>query len=210
MYEYKKQSDSIAKYAQLGYQLNDSAYLLSEMDNVQRLQSTYQYNRNKLLAEKKSTEVERLKVSVLLILLLVIIALWFFSRKYVVLKKYALDYRLSHADITTRLKELASHNPPLSPNYDDWKALRNLVLKEIPSFLAELTPADYSLSDFEVDICLLIRVKISPSDIAKLKNCSPAHVTNTRKRLLNKIYGRQGKAEDFDDEIGKIGFSKRS
>ena len=54
VYEQRRISDSIAKYAKLSYELNDSAYSLSEMQNIQKLQASYNYNHKKELAEKES------------------------------------------------------------------------------------------------------------------------------------------------------------
>jgi tetratricopeptide (TPR) repeat protein len=53
-------TDSIAKYAKQSYSLNDSAYSLSEMENIQKLQASYNYNHAKLLAEQKAHEATRL------------------------------------------------------------------------------------------------------------------------------------------------------
>ena len=51
--------DSIAKYANLGYVLNDSAYSLSEMQNIQKFQASYNYNHHKLHAEQSKRDAER-------------------------------------------------------------------------------------------------------------------------------------------------------
>ena len=73
LYEMLKIPDSIAKYANLGYQLNDSAYSLSEMKNIQRLKASYNYNRNKLLAEQKTSEAREAWFVLFLIIALVMI-----------------------------------------------------------------------------------------------------------------------------------------
>ena len=83
-------ADSIAKYAELGYQLNDSAYSLSEMENIQRLKASYNYTRSKLQAEKKENEANRIRqlfylmltdaVSLLVILALAFLAYYWRSR----------------------------------------------------------------------------------------------------------------------------------
>ena len=73
VYEQLKISDSIAKYANLGYQLNDSAYSLSEMENIQRLKASYNYNRNKLLAEQKTSEAREAWFVLFLIIAIVTI-----------------------------------------------------------------------------------------------------------------------------------------
>ena len=62
VYEQKRIPDSIAKYATLSYELNDSAYLLSEMQNIQKLQASYNYNHHKQLAEQSKREAERSRI----------------------------------------------------------------------------------------------------------------------------------------------------
>lgn len=59
VYEIKKVTDSIAKYASLAYELNDSAYSLSEMQNIQRFQASYNYNHQLFLAEQSRRDAER-------------------------------------------------------------------------------------------------------------------------------------------------------
>ena len=59
VYEQRKIPDSIAKYATLSYELNDSAYSLAEMENLQRLRASYNYEHNKHLAVEKTLEAGR-------------------------------------------------------------------------------------------------------------------------------------------------------
>ena len=68
-------SDSIAKYAKLAYELNDSAYKLSEMENIQKLQASYNYEHNKLLAEQKSREAERAYMFIAMIVSIMIVVI---------------------------------------------------------------------------------------------------------------------------------------
>ena len=74
--------DSIAKYANLGYILNDSAYSLSEMQNIQKMQASYNYNHQKQLAEEKANDARNayIAIGVIMVLFLfiaVIAWLWF-------------------------------------------------------------------------------------------------------------------------------------
>jgi hypothetical protein len=66
-------SDSVAKYAKTSYQLNDSAYSLSEMMNIQHFQASYNYSHNKLLAEQKVREAERANARIAIIIALFVI-----------------------------------------------------------------------------------------------------------------------------------------
>ena len=205
VFERRELSDSIAKYANLAYALNDSAYSLSEMQNIQKFQASYNYNHKKQQAEQKALEAERAWLILALVVSCVIIILLLFSKKYYLFKKAALDFRLKNADITTRLRKMAKSNPPVQPNLEDWKQLRALVEREIPDFSERVNAKDHPLSDMEYDVCLMIRVHLLPIEIARLKKCAPSYVSNIRKSLLKRVFNREGSSEDFDDEIGKIG-----
>ena len=204
VYEQRKVSDSIAKYATLSYEFNDSAYSLSEMQSIQKFQASYDYNHIKYKAEKKELEAERAWLIVALVSILFIIIGVYFGQKYLGLRNIALDQRLRKAGITRRLKKLANSNPPQYPTLDDWDKLRELVEREIPSFRKVLKVDELSLSEWEYDLCLMIRVHLLPIEMAKLKQCSPSTVTKSRKRLLRVIFDQEGNADDFDDFIGKI------
>lgn len=204
VYEQKKNSDSIAKYATLAYELNDSAYSLSEMENVQKFQASYNYNHQRFLTQQKEAEAKIAWLTATIVVLVAGILLWYFFRRYLLFKHAALDYRLRNAKITRRLKTMAKSNPPQIPSFDDWKQLRSLVESEIPSFHDLLNPVNAPLSEMEYDICLMTRVHILPNEMAKLKQCVPSYVSNIRKNLLKKVFGREGNTDDFDDEIGKI------
>ena len=99
VYERLKKPDSIAKYANLGYVLNDSAYSLAEMEGIQRVKASYNYNRNKLIAEQKTNEAETarliLLLSVAVIVIILLFAAWLFShyrkRKQLELLKFQND-----------------------------------------------------------------------------------------------------------------------
>jgi tetratricopeptide (TPR) repeat protein len=201
----KKISDSIAKYATLAYELNDSAYSLSEMENIQKFQASYNYNHHRFLAKQKESEAMIAWLTAVIVMLVVGILFWYFFRRYRLFKTAALDYRLKNAEITRRLRSLAKSTPPQYPTNDDWRQLRSLVEHEIPVFYDTLNVGDVPLTEMEYDICLLTRVHILPNEIAKLKKCVPSYVSNIRKNLLKKVFGREGNTDEFDDEISKIG-----
>ena len=205
VFEQKKNSDSIAKYATLAYEMNDSAYSLSEMENIQKFQASYNYNYHRFMAKQKEWEAKIAWLTATIVVLMAGVLFWFFFRRYRLFKNAALDYRLRNAEITRRLRGMAKSNPPQHPILDDWKQLRSLVEHEIPSFYDMMNPEATSLTEMEYDICLLSRVHILPNEIAKLKQCVPSYISNIRKSLLKKVFGREGNADEFDDEIGKVG-----
>jgi hypothetical protein len=53
----------------------------------------------------------------------------------------------------------------------------------------------------EQDVCLLIRYNFQPSEIATLTISTPQTITNTRVRLLKKLFNETGGAKDFDVKL---------
>ena len=62
LYVQKKNIDSVAKYSTLAYMYNDSAYSLSEMQNIQKFQASYNYHHQKELAEQSKRDAERSRI----------------------------------------------------------------------------------------------------------------------------------------------------
>ena len=97
VYEQRKNSDSIAKYATLSYELNDSAYLLSEMQNIQKFQASYNYNHHKLLAEQSEKKAQQslnlLIVIIALVAIISILAYFWFKSYQAKRKAEILQYR---------------------------------------------------------------------------------------------------------------------
>ena len=97
LYEQKRIPDSIAKYANLGYILNDSAYSLSEMQNIQKFQASYNYNHHKLLAEQSEKKAQQslnlLIVIIALVSILSILAYFWFKSYQAKRKAEILQYR---------------------------------------------------------------------------------------------------------------------
>ena len=152
VYEKLKIPDSIAKYANLGYQLNDSAYSLSEMENIQRLKASYNYNRNKLLAEQKTSEAREATISFIIISILSVIILLVAS--YLIYRNRRKQQRLQEAyesavdkreDLLKELEALRAHD------YDTLISQKEDKIKEQNQTIAELEgrSGKVSLRDFK-------------------------------------------------------------
>lgn len=82
----------------------------------------------------------------------------------------------------------------------DWKKMENRLLKAHPSFRERLF-ALYPLSDTEYRICMLIKMEVSPSNIAKLMALSNSAVSQNRLRMQQKVFDGEGTAKDWDKFI---------
>ena len=257
VFEKLRQSDSIAKYADIGYHLNDSAYSLSEMENIQRLKASYNYNRHKQIAEKESSKVKKTREKLFVItfftfVLLIVFILVFFTYRRVQSLKLAnyqqllnslekeqtelmelrtkedaafssvlerknkmiedlqlqvaryhekrisesimLEDRLDSSDIVKQLRRNLKENPPCGASSEEFRQLKNLINETIPCFYDKLK----GLRTIEYEICLLIRTHFAPAEISKLTGRSNDYITTTRKRILKKVYAKEGSAKELD------------
>lgn len=70
IYQSLNQPDSVAKYYQYAYAMNDSMYARQATETVERMQSMYDYSRNQELAKKKTKEAQQIRDNWLLTLTL--------------------------------------------------------------------------------------------------------------------------------------------
>lgn len=85
----------------------------------------------------------------------------------------------------------------------DWSALHQLT-NRYDGNLCALFAHHSNLSPNEINVIILTRLRFIPTEIAVLTGMSSQSVTNTRARLLQKIFGVKGGAKDFDDRIRSI------
>lgn len=111
------------------------------------------------------------------------------------------ERRIRHAAITEKFRQLCHGNQ--KPSVDDWHELRDMMNKELPNFYQTVN-ARTALQLDEYDICVLVRLRFKPTEIAFLANINSGYVSVIRKRLLLKVFGETGSASDFDREIQKI------
>ena len=193
LYEKKKNSDSIAKYANWGYILNDSAYSLSEMQNIQKLQASYNYNHQQFLAEKNARKAERtvawlVVVSALLVVLL--LAIYLFYQKYKADKERAqAEYRLNQS----KLEEAQSELLELRERNQDADALINKRAEEIKALQKRMD--EYQSRQDSYDSATL-EDRIDNSEIVKeldaLLELNPVQsATQSQMRELKKFINEQ-------------------
>ena len=111
-----------------------------------------------------------------------------------------LEGKLQNASIVLHLKDLVQQNPTRQASNSEMKELWNLMNELVPSFYDELK----SLRLVEYHVCLLLRAHFGPAEICKLTGLRDDYLPHLRKRLLQKVYGVEGTAKDFDVRIMAI------
>lgn len=111
-------------------------------------------------------------------------AAYFTSDEY-----HALQRRIATGDI---LKE------------DDWHNIESQIKKVYPSFRSQLRNLQ-AMSELEYQVCMLIKLRIAPSDMAVVLARDASTISTVRSRLYKKVFDRKGGAREWDEFILSIG-----
>ncbi len=203
--------DSLVKYDRLSDSICRIAHNVIEMQKIIQVQAMYDYTRSEQIAHQKEQEADRYKIfsalSAILILLFVIAYIHNRDEKQRLrdrirlLSGYAVNKNLYDSPIAQHFRELLKANPYQNPSMNDWKELAALIESEIPNFREKLQTDSHQLSDNEYDICMLIKIQTSCSEIARLKQCSRSNVTHIRERIFKQLFSKNGKADELDEYI---------
>ena len=104
---------------------------------------------------------------------------------------------LKNSSIYKKIQCIEAH-PLEEMNEEDWTELADTVEELIPNFIPMLKNR-VSVRDYR--ICLLIRLGIPASLMARLLNLSDAAISKSRKTMLKKLCGKVGKPKEFDEYV---------
>lgn len=192
------------------YQRSDAASIIdlqAQFDEQQKERHQYQITIAMLSA-------------ILLLILATIVAIWYSRRRIDKLNARFLEsqqkYDLTRSELTRMRKQKereerenseevkaivarihASANKGRAASDEDINHLAQCSYALNPNLQLLLAP----LNAKEQTICLLIRHSFLPTEIATLTISTPQTITNTRVRLLKKLFGGTGGAKDFDTKL---------
>ena len=107
------------------------------------------------------------------------------------------DLVLKNSSIYKKIQCIEAH-PLEEMTEEDWTELADTVEELIPNFIPMLKNR---VSDRDYRICLLIRLGIPASLMARLLNLSDAAISKSRKTMLKKLCGKVGKPKEFDEYV---------
>lgn len=108
---------------------------------------------------------------------------------------------IESSEIVIRFRDILAKNT--NPTIEDWNNLENYINLQFPGFkevLFNLT----KLSEIEYQVCLLIKSKFTPNEIATIINRSRHTISPLRSRLYCKLFKQQGSTHDFDEFIKSL------
>ena len=207
--------DSLVKYNHLRDSLCNIAHNEVEMQKTVQAQALYDYTHSERHAHQKEQEADQFKTTLIVVCSLSAIMILLFVIAYIryrdekqrlrdrirLLSGYAVNKNLYDSPIAQHFRQLLKANPYQIPSLSDWKELKTVISQELPDFHEKLQTDSYQLSDNEYDICMLIKIQTSCSDIARLLQCSRSNVTHIRERIFKQLFSKNGKADELDEYI---------
>lgn len=105
------------------------------------------------------------------------------------------------SDCYTKLRQRIVDGDTLDA--DAWKEMENALNRVYPNFTNRLKEL-INMSDVEYKVCLLVKLRIAPKDIAAVLYKDRSSISTIRSRLYQKVFHKKGGSADWDDFIGSL------
>ena len=109
------------------------------------------------------------------------------------------ELALKHSDIYKKFHFAVQGSDEKIGN-DDWKELMCAVDEAYNQFTTRLLEL-YPMKTIEIQVCVLIKIGLSPDQIAFITIRSRQAISSIRKRLYSKVMGKDGTPEQWDNFI---------
>ena len=103
--------------------------------------------------------------------------------------------------IYLRIKQYLNEGRSMTES--DWTELTEAVDATYSGFTDKLYSL-YRMSEQDLHVSLLIKIRLQPKDIATLTAHSKESIASTRSRLYQRVFGKKGSTRDWDDFILSI------
>ena len=114
---------------------------------------------------------------------------------------WGLERSLLEGDIVKELRQLAAHVQ--TPTDQQWQSLHATVSKHLPDFYSEITKTQHHLTEKEINVCILIKLRFIPTEIATLLDLTKQRVSNMRRSINHKLF-REEVAKTLDSNIRRL------
>lgn len=205
--QHRGQQDQALTWQQEAMALLDTTRQVEDEEKV-TLVRTYYHNQQRerqmaQLRQEKSAAETRLYVvgSLLLSLLLAIGLMWMQHKRRQAERQLSRERAIMSfrsSELCQRIYALCHAQHPISPEL--WVEVEDYLNQSSPGFLAQLRRFT-TLGETEWHITLLTRLGFRNVDIATLLCRHRSAISQAKKRLYAKVYGRDGKAEDWDKAV---------
>lgn len=108
------------------------------------------------------------------------------------------EITLKQSDIYRAFHQAAEGNTKLKEA--DWQELI-LAINEVYNDFTQRLYQLYPIKDIELQVCLLLKIDLSPTQISTVTARSKQAITSIRKRLYSKAFSKEGTPEQWDNFI---------
>ena len=110
---------------------------------------------------------------------------------------------LQQTEIWKKLHQSIDKNGIIKMTDTDWTELTKVIEETYPNFVQRLNEL-CTLSQKELQVCLLIKINIPLTQIADIVCSSKQGISSLRERLYKKFVGEKGKPKDCDNFIRNL------
>lgn len=159
IYRKRNNPDSIAKYAVLFAQMNDSACVLSSSEEINRMKAIYDYSENRRLAELKTKEAEGYR-NVIYIMTVVAVTVIYIIYRYTnrqkqIRKMEMLDINTRYYDALSRFEELHKIKSSMEKGFEHYKVENEKEQERLRHILMKYQEEDLSQNKWDTGQTLL-------------------------------------------------------
>ena len=97
---------------------------------------------------------------------------------------------LCHSEVVHQIRSCLT-TKGASINSAHWTKLQHIIRHLFPNF-ETIVNCEGKLSKKDLQVCMLVKARFSPSEIEYILNMKHSYATNARKRLHNTIFGYPG------------------
>ena len=114
---------------------------------------------------------------------------------------WGLERSLLEGEIVKELRRLAARAQ--MPTDLQWQALHATVSKYHPNFYKEVNNPQHHLTEKEVNVCMLIKLRFIPTEIATLLDLTKQRISNIRRAANQKLF-REDIAKTLDSNLRRL------
>ena len=83
---------------------------------------------------------------------------------------------------------------------NDWKELERQLRIVYPNFASSLFSL-HNMSQIEWQVCMLLKLRVKPADIALVLKKDKSSISSIRSRLYRKVFDKPGTGKDWDEFV---------
>ena len=189
--------------------LVDSAKLVMQQENASLVSSLT----DQLAVERENSRLYRVLAAVIIGVILASAVLTIFVRERIarLKRQHEEERRASVSRARNRQEKLIEefHNTQLyrqilmneSINTEQWQDLQQYLDSQTDGFTSKLTTFYPAIKPQELQVCQLLKLEFTNQQIAAIQCKTQQAITNLRKRLYQKIFGKEGSADDLNQFV---------